>query len=164
MRVLRYIALVGLALWTGGLAALGGVGAPTIFRVLEARDAAHGRELAGVLFGAIFQLFQYASWGIALVLLGSLGVRAALGPRPRRFAVRMWTVLLMLALSLVTALVLTPRIETLRDSVTGSIASLPAADPRAIEFGRLHGASSVLMLATLLLGLGLIWAEMEDRH
>ena len=91
------------------------------------------------------------------------GARAALGPRPRRMALRVWTVVAMLALSIVTAEVIAPRITRVRDRVTGPIAALDEADPRKIEFGRLHGASNGLMLVTVLAGLGLLWAETRDR-
>ena len=114
MTFLRYLALIALALWIGGLVALGLVAAPQLFDVLEARQAAGGRELAGELFGSIFDRFQHVAWGLGGVLLASLGTRAALGPRPRRFAVRMWTVSAMLAASVVTSFVITPRIDTIR--------------------------------------------------
>ena len=61
MSVLRYLSLLILVLWIGGLAALGFVGASTIFSVLEARDPEGGRALAGLVFGAIFARFHHVS-------------------------------------------------------------------------------------------------------
>jgi quinol-cytochrome oxidoreductase complex cytochrome b subunit len=160
--VLRFASLLALVLWVGGLAVLGGIGAPTIFAVLESHDPIAGRALAGVVFGAIFERFQYLAWALGALLLLLIGARAALGPRPRWFGLRMWTVTLMLAMSLATGLVLAPRIDAIRESVAGPVASLPSTDARQIEFGRLHGLSNVLMLVTLLGGIGLLWAEMRD--
>ncbi len=164
MSVLRFVAVIALAAWVGGLTALGAVGAPAIFDVLEARDPAGGRELAAQLFGTIFERFQYVSWGLALVVLISLGARAALGPRPRRFAIRMWVAAAMLATSLTIGLWAAPRIDAIRTSVDGSVAALPDTDARKIEFGRLHGLSSGSMIAIVLAGAGLIWLEISDPH
>jgi len=96
MSVLRFVSVVLLAIWVGGLAALGTIGAPAIFATLESHDPAGGRTLAGAVFGAVFTRFQHVTWGLAGLLLAVLGLRAVLGPRPRRFAVRMWTIAAML--------------------------------------------------------------------
>ena len=163
MFLLRFVAILALAVWIGGWIALGGA-APVIFSVLDAHGGPAGRELAGRLFGEIFQRAQYGSWVLGLVVLLSLGARAALGPRPRRLGVRMWTATVMLAVSVATVFVIVPRIDRIRDSVAGPIANLPATDPRQITFGRLHGLSNGLMLLTILLGVGLTWAEVRDQH
>lgn len=164
MRILRYLAILALAAWVGGLLALGGTAAPSLFAVLEARDPAAGRQLAGLLFGAIFDRFQLIALGLGVVTLASLGARAALGPRPRRFAVRMWAVTFMLGITAATVWGIAPRIAAIRDSVSTPVASLPADDARRVTFGRLHGASSALLVLTVLMGAGLLWAESTDAH
>ena len=156
--------MIVLALWVGGLATLGFLAAPTIFGVLELHDAEAGRAMAGEVFGAVFQRFQHAAWALGGLLLALYGLRAALGPRPRWLAVRMWTAMAMLAMSLATALYIAPRIDAIRQSTTGTVAGLPDTDPRKGEFGRLHGFSNGLMLVTLLCGVGLIYAELKDTH
>jgi len=161
---LRFLALVALALWIGGLAALGGVAAPAIFDVLEARQAIEGRELAGVVFGEIFSRFQHASWVLGGLLIVSLGARAALGPRPRQWGLRMWTVTAMVAASVGSALFIAPRIDAIRTSVSGPVAALSETDPRRVDFGRWHGISTGLMFATLVAGAWLLRAEMKDGH
>jgi len=163
MSLLRLACVLTLAGWIGGLAVLGGVAAPTIFRVLEAHDPVGGRTTAGLVFGEIFQKFAHLSWGFGALLLALLGARAALGPRPRRFGVRMWTVTAMLAASLATSFFLAPRITAIRNSTSGPVASLPDDDPRKGEYARLHAASNGLMLLTILAGIGLIWVEMKDH-
>jgi hypothetical protein len=164
MTVLRYVAIAALALWIGGLVALGAIGAPTIFSVLELRDAVHGREIAGLVFGTIFERFQYVALGLAAIVGASLGARAAIGPRPRHFKARLWTVLGLLAIGVATTFVIAPRIESIRNSVKGPVASLPDTDPQRVLFGRLHGASNGLMLLTVIAGLGLLWSEAADQH
>jgi hypothetical protein len=63
----------------GGLAVLGFVAAPMIFSALEAHDPATGRALAGLVFGAVFERFQYWAW-----LLGGLSMLLLGGPRLAR--------------------------------------------------------------------------------
>jgi hypothetical protein len=60
-------------------------------------------------------------------------------------------------------LLIVPRINAIRTTVHGSIASLPDTDARKTEFGRLHGLSNVLMLLTIGGGLGLLWGEVKDQ-
>ncbi|MCC7043748.1 MAG: DUF4149 domain-containing protein [Acidobacteria bacterium] len=164
MTLLRYAAFVGLAVWIGGLAVLGGLGAPALFDVLATQDPAGGRELAGLLFGTMLERFQYVAWGAAAVLLVSLGLRAAIGPRPRHTFIRIWVVVAMAGISAVTMFVIIPHVNEIRAAVDGAVAALPAADPRRVEFGRWHALSSGLMLLTVVFGLGLAWAEVHDQH
>jgi Domain of unknown function (DUF4149) len=162
MSLLRFASLVVLAVWIGGLAVLGGLGAPTIFSVLEAHDPVAGRELAGLVFGAIFERFQHVAWGCGALLLALVGTRAALGPRPRRFGLQMWLIGGMLAASLYSGLVLAPRIDAIRASTPGPIAALAEDNPSRQEFGRLHGWSNGLMGVSLVAGLFLIWWNVRE--
>jgi hypothetical protein len=164
MAFFRFAGLLALSLWMGGLATLGALTAPVLFEVLGARDPASGRELAGVVFGSLFEHFQRTSWIAGGVLLLSLGGRAALGPRPRRFGVRTWIAAGMLAASVSSVLFVMPRIERLRSSTSGSMASLSQDDPVRVEFGRWHAVSTGLMAFTLAAGVGLLWMEATDRH
>ena len=181
MAFFRFVGVLALALWIGGLATLAGLAAPVLFDVLTARGYnvteargedlaaviagdANGRELAGAVFGELFERFQYASWIAGAILLLSLGGRAALGPRPRRFGIRMWVAAGMLAASVTSVLYVTPRVERLRAGASGSLASLPDDDPTRVEFSRWHAASTSLMALTLAAGVGLLWMEATDRH
>ena len=164
MSGLRFASLLTLAVWVGGLAVLGGVGAPALFGALESRDPTGGRMLAGEVFGEIFVRFQHLAWILGGVLVLLLIVRRVLGPRPRPFAVRLSAAACMLGLSLVSGLVLAPRIDAIRLETKGAIAALDSTDPRKLEFGRLHGMSNVLMGVTLVVGVGMLWLEMKDPH
>ena len=160
MALLRFLTLVLLAVWIGGLVALG-FAAPLLFDVLQAQDPA-GRELAGATFGAILGHFQTVAWGCGGLLLAILGARAALGPRPRRLSLRVWTVTAMLAISLATSFAIIPRIDRLRAEAHGPIAALAPADPIRVAFGQLHGLSNGLMLLTVAAGLVVLWLESRD--
>ena len=164
MPVLRFLSFVILAMWIGGLAVLGAVAAPAVFAALEAYDPVGGRPLAGLVFGTMFARFQPISWGLGGLLIVLFGIRAALGPRPARLAVRIWTVLAMVTVSAATTFLVIPRIDRIRNATTGPVASLSDTDARKIEFNRLHGLSNGLMLLILAGGLGLIWFETRDTH
>jgi len=163
MSFLRWLALVALTFWIGGLVVLGAIAAPLLFAALQQHDPVGGRELAAATFGLIFERFQLFAGLAGMFLLISIGFRAALGPRPRRFGVRMWVAALMLGGCLFTVLVITPRVRAISTSVSGAVANLPADDPRREAFGRWHGVSSGLMLLTVVAGLGLLWAETRDE-
>ena len=74
----------------------------------------------------------------ALVLGGALlavyGARAILGPRPRWFGLRLWAAIAMLGMSVADAFILAPRIAV----------------------------SIAVLLATVVTGVGLAWAEFRD--
>jgi hypothetical protein len=164
MAFLRVASLVVVAIWVGGLAALGFVAAPEIFAALEAADPERGRLLAGQVFGAVFARFQFWAWILGALLIVLLITRALLGPRPRRLGIRVWSVAGMVTFSLVTALYITPRIDRIRQETRGAVSALPDGDGRKAEFGRLHGLSTILMLVTIVAGIGLLWAETKDSH
>lgn len=164
MSVLRLLSLLVLAIWIGGLAVLGGVAAPALFSTLEGLDATTGRETAALVFGAVFVRFQQLAWILGLLLMALLGLRAAIGPRPRRLGWRLWITAAMLAISLVAGLYIAPRIDAIRDSARGPIEALADDDSRKAEFGRLHGTSNGLMVLTVLAGVWLMWIELRDKH
>ena len=164
MSFLRFAALLILAIWIGGLVALGGIAAPTVFDVLETLDPHAGRDLAGRVFGAIFEQFQRFSWVLGGVLMLLLFLRRVLGPPPRLFNLRLVALTIMLGVSLTTSLVIAPRIVEIRNGSPAGVSALPGDDPRKLEFGRLHGMSNALMLLSLLAGIGLFWAETRDVH
>jgi hypothetical protein len=162
MILLRVASLVILAIWVGGLAVLGLVAAPAIFATLEAQDPTAGRTLAALVFGVVFERFQYVALALGAALTALLIVRALLGPRPVRLAWRVWTVVGMMAIGATSAFVVAPRIDRIRRDTPGTVAALPDTDARKAAFGRLHGLSNVLMLATLAAGVGLVWMEARD--
>ena len=143
---------------------LGGVAASTLFDTLEARDPVGGRELAALVFGDVFNRFQRASWIAGAIVIGSLATRAALGPRPRWWGLRMWVAAAMLAASVATVFLVAPRIDGLRKTVSGPVINLPPTDERRIAFGRWHAMSTGLMVFVIVGGAALLWTESTDGH
>ena len=162
MFALRFAGLLALAVWFGGLLALGAVAAPAIFEVVDARHAADGREFAGALFGEVLRRFHLVSYGCGAVLFLTFIARAVLGPRPRHFGVRLGIVVVMLAAALYSGIVLTGRIDTLRRQIAVAPSSLPENDPRRVEFGRLHAQSTGMQVVPLLGAFILLARELAD--
>lgn len=162
MLALRYVAVLAIVIWVGGLIALGGIAAPVTFAVIGSQQIADGRLLAGATFGEMLRRFTVVSLAAGGILLGTLVVRAILGPRPRRFAWRAALAILMLATNAYAGIVVAGRIRDVQQTMTVAPSSLPADDPRRIEFGRLHGLSTSLQLVPLLGGLVLIGWELRE--
>jgi uncharacterized membrane protein len=160
---LRYLYLVSLTVWVGGMLVLGGIVAPATFGVLQGREGdAAGRVLAGAVFGDVLRRFHVVALAAGLLMLGALVSRAVLGPRPMRFAVRTAIVAAMLALMSYSGYVLTPQIERMQTAIGVSVRSLPPADPRRARFGRLHAVSTALMGINALGGLVLLAWEIWE--
>ncbi|HET9263783.1 MAG TPA: DUF4149 domain-containing protein [Vicinamibacterales bacterium] len=163
MLALRFAGLLAVAVWFGGLLALGTIAAPSVFDVIDSRQIAEGRVLAGDLFGEILRRFQLVGYACGAALLLSLIARAVLGPRPRFFALRAGITTLMLAAAVYSGTVLTGRIEALRHEIGVAPSTLAGDDPRRVEFRRLHERSTGLQLVPLIGGLALLVGELLDR-
>jgi Ca2+/Na+ antiporter len=162
MRAVRYVYVLALALWLGGMALAGFVVAPTIFSVLQASNGSTGRVLAGDLFGAVLHRL-YILGGIAGGLMFvALTIQRIIGPRPKAYGVRAALIVVMLAVTGYAALIAQPRIEQIQRSVTGPIAELRADDPRRTEFDALHSLSTTLMSLTIVGGLALVAWETRE--
>jgi hypothetical protein len=161
MLALRYAALLAIVVWLGGLIVLGGVAAPAIFDV-TGMHAAGGRMLAGDIFGEVLRRFHHVSYVCGCVIPLTLLARGALGPRPRRFAMRVALSVLMLAAVLYSGFVVLPKVERLQASIGVAPSSLAEGDARRVEFGRLHAMSTGVQIIPLLGALMLLAYEMRD--
>ena len=100
MRAVRYVYILALVVWLGGMVVLGAIVAPTTFQVLQASEPVTGRELGGAVFTTILERFHYVAYGSGILLLFTLGLMAVLGPRPRHLGVRLSLITAMLAVAL----------------------------------------------------------------
>jgi hypothetical protein len=162
MLALRYLALVALTLWVGGLLALGAIAAPSVFDVLAARAVPDSRALAGALVGETLRRFHLVSYICGAALLAALIARRLLGPRPTRFGVRFAIAALMLGAMAYSGTVVSARLARLQAEIGAAPSSLPAEDPRRGAFGRLHATSSALHVVPVLGGLALLFWELKD--
>ena len=162
MFALRYVALLALVIWVGGLLALGAIAAPSIFAVLAVSQPDEGRTLAGALFGEILHRFHMVSYAAGALLLGTLLLRRVLGPGPRRFAWRAGIATVMLAASAYSGLVVASRIAQIQGAIGAAPSSLPAGDARLLFDGweLIHAISPDLTLY----GIALAYTEHHIPH
>ena len=162
MRFLRYLYVLALVLWLGGMSIAGLVVAPVTFGVLEAWNPSTGRVLAGDVFGAVLGRVSVIGYIAGAVMFLVLTIQRLLGPRPRSYGIRVGVVVVMLALTAYADRVAAPRIDELQSDVSGPMNQLPAGDTRRIEFDRLHSLSTALTIAAMFGGLVLLAWETRE--
>jgi uncharacterized membrane protein len=162
MFVLRYLYVVALVVWVGGLVVGGAIVAPSVFGVLQAWNPSEGRVLAGQVFGDVLLRLTWLSYAMAAVMFVTLTLHRLLGARPVKYGIRVGIMGLMLAMMLATGYRLIPQINALQSQVSGPMSALAATDPRRVEFDRLHGLSNILFSITALGGLALCFWEARE--
>jgi uncharacterized membrane protein len=155
MSALRFVSLLALTVWLGGVVTIGSVAAPSAFAVLGSADAAS-------LVGEILRRFHLVSYGAAGIVLVCLAGMALLGPRPRALGLRVGTAIAMLAAMLVSGFGVNPRVAAMRREIGRPVSSLAPDDARRVAFGRLHGASTLLLLFVTAGGVLLVYCETRD--
>lgn len=159
MRALRYVYMLALVVWLGGMIVLGALVAPATFQVLQASAPEIGRALAGELFGVVLARFHVLAYGAAAVLLLTMAAMALLGPRPRGLAVRGIIVAVMLAVAVYSGVVVLGRVDAIQREVGGLPSRLPADDARRVRFDELHTLSTRLMMLNVIGALALLYWE-----
>jgi uncharacterized membrane protein len=159
MRALRYVYVLALVVWLGGMVMLGALVAPATFQVLQASAPDIGRALAGELFGVMLARFHYVAYGAGALLLITLAAMALLGPRPRAFAARCAIVGTMLGVALYSGIVVLGRVDAIQREVGVLPSKLPATDTRRIQFDQLHTLSTRLMMFNIVAALVLLYWE-----
>jgi len=162
MIFLRYLYILALVVWLGGMVVAGGVAAPAIFSVLEAWHPVDGRVLAGRVFGEVLQRVYLLGYAMAGVMFVSLTLHRLLGARPIRYGVRAVILALMVAFTLVADYHVGPQVTAIQAQVSGPVSALPADDPIRVEFNRLHGLANILLSLTVAGGLGLLFWEARE--
>jgi uncharacterized membrane protein len=147
MSFLRYLMLLSLVVWIGGLIFFAFVVAPTAFQVLPTT------HLAGNLVGrALGKLHWIAIISSLVFLLSSLLYNRIAGGAAHVFALRHLLIGLMLVLTLCSQFWIIPRMDALRAQV-GDFASVTLDNPLRVQFDALHAWSTRVEGAVLLLGL-----------
>ena len=162
MVLLRYLYVVALVLWVGGLVSAGALVAPSVFGVLQAWNASEGRMLAGQVFGDVLLRLTWLSYAMAVVMFLTLTLHRLLGARPLKYGLRVGIMTGMLLLMMAIGFYTLPGVNAIQAQVTGPVSQLAAADPLRLEFERLHGLSNILFSITALGGLALCWWEARE--
>jgi uncharacterized membrane protein len=151
--LLRTIEFLCLGLWLGSDVFLSFVVAPGAFRVLGSRDA------AGAMVG-----FALGRMHLLGVVCGIVFLLARL-MRTRTFASFVapvaLCVVLMIALTVVSQVGVSPRMAVLRLQM-GSIQATPGGSPLLAEFSRLHRISVSLESGVLLAGFAAMYLMVRD--
>ena len=163
MLALRYVYVLALVVWLGGMVVLGALVAPTTFQVLQAVAPEMGRLLAGELFSAILVRFHYLAYGAGAVLFLSLAIMAILGPRPPAFAIRMAIITVMLGVAVYSGVEVLGEIRTIQDAVRTVPSQLAAGDPGRLRFDQLHQLSTRLMAVDIVAALVLLYWEAREQ-
>ena len=151
MSFLRFLMLLSLVVWIGGLIFFAFVLAPTAFTVLPST------HLAGNVVGrALGKLHWIAIVAGIVFLISSLFYSRMTDGSAHVFALRHVLICLMLALTLFSQFWIIPRMDTLRAQV-GDFAAVPLTNPARVQFDALHVWSTRVESAVLLLGLVVVY-------
>jgi MFS family permease len=135
---------IAVALWVGGLFAIGYLAAPVLFAQLA------DRSLAGAVAGAMFSVMAWVGLACGTYLL--LFILAGKGWRAIQSGV-FWIVLLMLALTVAGHFGVHPILAQLKaDALPRQVMESALRD----RFSTWHGVSSALYLVQSLLGIALV--------
>ena len=162
MVFLRYLYVVALVLWVGGLIMAGALVAPSVFGVLQAWNETQGRVLAGQVFGEVLIRITWLSYIMAGVMFITLTLHRLLGARPLKYGVRVGIMGVMLAMMLAMGFYIIPQVNAIQAQVSGPVSALAETDARRVEFDKLHGLSNILFSITAIGGLALCWWESRE--
>lgn len=147
MSILRFLMLLSLVVWIGGLIFFAFVLAPTAFQVLP------NTHLAGNVVGrSLGKLHGIAIISGIVFLITSLLYSRFTEGTSHVFAFRHLLIIVMLALTLLSQFWIIPRMDSLRASV-GDFAAVPLDNPARVQFDALHVWSTRVEGAVLVLGL-----------
>ncbi len=151
MSFLRFLMLLSLVCWIGGLIFFAFVLAPTAFSVLPTS------HLAGNVVGRALGKLHWIAIFSGIVFLGSSLLYSRLTDGTAHlFATRHLLLCLMLALTLISQFGIIPRMDVLRASL-GEVRSVPLDNPERVQFDALHVWSTRVEGTVLLLGLVVVY-------
>ena len=157
MSFLRFLMLLSLVVWLGGLIFLAFVEAPIAF----SPGLLPTRHMAGSIVGHSLDLLHYMAIvsGIVFLIASMVYSRMATG-NARPLAGRHLLIVLMLLLTLISQFAISPKMYVLRAEV-GVIDNVPLDNPLRVEFNRLHVWSEKFEEAVLLLGLAALYTTAQ---
>jgi hypothetical protein len=151
MSFLRFLMLLSLVCWIGGLIFFAFVLAATAFSVLPTT------HLAGNVVGrALGKLHWIAIVSGVVYLISSLLYSRMTDGTAHVFAARHVLLCAMLGLTLISQFGIIPRMDILRASL-GEVSAAPIDNPQRVQFDALHVWSTRVEGAVLLLGLVVVY-------
>lgn len=160
---LRFVQLLTIVMWVGGLIFFAFVLAPTAFSVLPSI------HLAGLVVGRCLRSFDILALGAGAMFLAATAAMFRLAPNRIRGRYEM-EVLLASVMFLGTCYIhfnILPAMDAdqamAQTQTGGDIASTPASFPAHIHFDRLHKRSERVEGAVLLIGLGVLFLMSREQ-
>lgn len=154
MSFVRFVMLLSLVVWIGGLIFFAFVLAPTVFNpgVLPAR------QLAGNVVNRSLGILHWMAicCGVLFAITSMVDSRVVTGVA-QPFAFRHLLVYAMIVLTLISMFAIGSKMQVLRQQMV-AIDEVPHNDPRRLEFNRLHQWSTRIEGTVLVLGLALLFA------
>jgi|ERR1700676_4566352 uncharacterized membrane protein len=149
MSFLRFLMLLSLVAWIGGLMFFAFVLAPTVF----APGVLPNTHLAGNIVGRALGKLHWIGIVSGVVFLASSLLYSRITEGTANvFAMRHLLICVMLGFTMLSQLSIIPRMDTLRASVS-DFATVPPDNPARAQFDALHAWSTRVEGAVLLLGL-----------
>ncbi len=147
MTFVRFLMLLSLVVWVGGIIFFAFVVAPALFSILPTR------QLAGSVVTRCLGTLHWIGIGCGVVFLVCSFIQS-----PGRIAsVRNGAMAGMMALTLVSQIVVGGKMQRLRENM-GEIDKVAVSDARRVEFNALHQWSTRLEVVVLVLGLVTIFS------
>jgi uncharacterized membrane protein len=147
MQALRFLMLLSLVAWIGGIIFFAFVVAPTVFTVLPTHDLAG--KVVNRSLGALHWMGIVS--GIVFLISSLLYARMSSG-FAHPFAARHVLIVLMLVLTMISLFGVTAKMNALRADM-GIIDNVPQSDARRVQFNQLHQWSTRLEVGVFLMGL-----------
>ncbi len=153
MSLVRFLMLLSLVIWIGGIAFFAFVLAPTVFHP----GILPSRQLAGQVVSRSLGILHWMGLGCGVVFLVTSVVDSQVTTGfASVFSGRNLLVFAMIVLTLVSVFAIARPMLALRNDMV-FIDNVPHDDPRRVEFNRLHVWSTRLESTVLLLGLAVIF-------
>jgi len=153
MSFLRFLMLLSLVIWLGGLIFFAFVVAPTVF----SPGLLPTRHLAGTIVGRSLDLLHWIGIvsGIVFLITSMIYSRMTVG-NARPLAARHIMIVLMLLLTVISQFAISPKMHAIRVEV-GVIDNAPPDSPVRMEFNRLHVWSENFEKGVFVLGLAALY-------
>jgi len=153
MSLVRFLMLLSLVVWVGGIIFFAFVLAPTVFHP----GILPSRQLAGAVVSRSLGILHWMGivCGVVFLVTSVVESQVVTGV-PALFSARNLLVCAMILLTLISMFAIATRMLDLRNQMV-FIDNVPHDDARRVEFNRLHVWSTRLESTVLLLGLAVIF-------
>jgi hypothetical protein len=156
MNFLKFVMLLSLVVWIGGIIFFAAVVAPTVFSVLPTR------HLAGQVVSRSLTALHWMGLVSGIVYLGASMWYSRLDSGfVHPFATRNVLVILMIALTLISVFGVSSKMLALRNDI-GVIDDVSQNDPRRVQFNALHRWSTRLEVGVLAMGIAVLYLTIRN--